>query len=203
MEASRPATREDETIRQLQMKYAQVKTLEADFVQVYRAPGVRMRREEGHVILAQGRKMYWHYTAPEEKFFISDGHTVYLYVPRERQVTKARITEHEDIKAAFAFMLGRLDLRKTFALIERARGETPLEPNNLVLRFIPKDPRLGVAEVVVEVTPDAMRLRRLSLREFDGTRSDFFFSNVRENVAVARSRFVFAIPPGVQVVEAR
>lgn len=201
--SSNPPAPLDEIISRLQMKYSRMKSLAADFIQMYRAPGVRMRREEGRVILAQGRKMRWHYVNPEEKFFISDGNTVYFYVPRERYVTKAKITEHQDIKASFAFFLGDLNLRKTFALIERAESEPPLDPGDLVLRFVPKNPRLGVAEVIVEVVPDSLELRRLSLREFDGARSDFFFSNVRENVPVSRSSFVFAIPPGVQVVDAR
>ena len=201
--SSNPPAHLDEIISRLQVKYSRMKSLAADFIQMYRAPGVRMRREEGHVILAQGRKMRWHYTNPEEKFFISDGNTVYLYVPRERYVTKAKITEHQDIKASFAFFLGDLNVRKTFALIERAESEPPLDPGNLVLRFIPKNPRLGVAEVIVEVVADRLELRRLSLREFDGARSDFFFFNVRENVPVSRSSFVFAVPPGVQVVDAR
>lgn len=201
--SSNSPARLEETLSRLQVKYSRLKSLAADFVQIYRAPGVRMRREEGRVILAQGRKMHWHYTQPEEKFFISDGATVYLYVPRERHVTRAKITEHQDIKASFAFFLGELNLRKTFALIEWADSEPPLDPGNLILRFVPKNPRLGVAEVIVEVAPETLELRRLSLREFDGARSDFFFSNVRENVAVSRSSFVFAVPPGVQVVEAR
>ncbi len=187
----------------LQAKYARVRTLTADFVHLYTAAGSPPRREEGTVLLARPRRMRWHYRRPEEKLFISDGKHVYLYVPAERQVIRAKIREAEDIKAAFAFLLGELDLHRLFARIERINSPSPLQAGNIVLRFIPRDARLGFSELIAEVTPASLQIVHVSIRELDGARSDFLFSNIRENVPIPRSAFVFTIPPGVQVLDAR
>jgi outer membrane lipoprotein carrier protein len=187
----------------LQEKYSRVKSLSAEFVQIYRAPGVAARHEQGTVVLSKSRKMRWHYTQPEEKFFISDGSKVYLYVPAERQVTRADIKEHDDIRASFAFFLGDLNLRRLFTLIEEPQNENAVDAGNYLLRFIPKRPQTGFSELFVEVNPLNLQLRRITIREYDGGRSDFLFSNVREDVAVSPSDFIFKVPPGVQVLEAR
>jgi len=193
----------DSLLTALQAKYARLRTLTADFVQIYTAAGSPPRREEGTVLLARPRRMRWQYRQPEEKLFISDGEHVWLYVPAERQVIRAKIREAEDIKAAFAFLLGELDLRRRFARIERISDPSPLQAGNLVLRFIPKDARLGFSELIAEVVPTSLHIVRVSIRELDGARSDFLFSNIRENVPVPRSAFVLAIPPGVQVLDAQ
>jgi len=190
-------------IGELQAKYSRLKNLAADFVQIYRAPGTRLMREEGTVVLSKHRKMRWNYTHPEEKLFISDGQSVYLYVPSQHQVRRAKIKEHEDIKASFAFFLGELNLRRLFSLIELARDERPVEAGNYVLRFMPRQPQSGFSELIIEVSPSNWQLKRVSIRELDGAQSDFLFSNVRENVAISPSSFVFSIPPGVQVLDVR
>ena len=187
----------------LQAKYARLRTLTADFVQLYTAAGSPPRREEGTVVLARPRRMRWHYHRPEEKFFISDGARVYLYVPAERQVIRAKIREAEDTRAAFALLLGELDLRRRFARIERINSPPPLQAGNIVLRFIPKEARLGFSELIVEIVPTSLHIVRVSIRELDGARSDFLFSNIRENVPIPRSAFVLTIPPGVQVLDAQ
>mgnify|MGYP000311041294 CR=1 FL=1 len=193
----------DRLLAAVQTKYARLRSLAADFVQIYQAPGSPTRREEGTVILAKPRRMRWHYHRPEEKFFISDGERVYLYVPAERQVVRAKIREAEDIKAAFAFFLGERDLRRVFARIERITHPAPLRAGDVVLRFIPKDARLGFSEVIAEIDPVSLHIIRVLIRELDGARSDFLFSNIRENVPISRSEFALSVPPGTHILDAQ
>ena len=192
----------DRLLAAVQAKYARLRSLAADFVQIYQAPGSPTRREEGTVILAKPRRMRWHYHRPEEKFFISDGERVYLYVPAERQVVRAKIREAEDIKASFAFFLGERDLRRVFARIERITHPAPLRAGDVVLRFIPKDARLGFSEVIAEIDPVSLHIIRVLIRELDGARSDFLFSNIRENVPVSRLEFALSVPPGTHILAA-
>jgi outer membrane lipoprotein-sorting protein len=44
-----------------------------------------------------------------------------------------------------------------------------------------------------------LQLSRLSIIQSNGARSDFVFSNVRENVLAAATQFTFKAPPGVEV----
>src|SRR5216110_2952278 len=68
--------------------FARMKDLSSDFIQIFQDPLNRKRQESGHLYLMRPRMMRWEYKNPEEKLFVSDGKTVYFYVPADRQVTK-------------------------------------------------------------------------------------------------------------------
>ncbi|MDW8240310.1 MAG: outer membrane lipoprotein chaperone LolA [Acidobacteriota bacterium] len=186
----------------VQKKYARLNTLAAEFTHIYRAPGSRTYRESGYVWLQRPRLMRWEYTSPEEKLFICDGKTVYLYVPAERQVARQRIKEADDVRISFIFLLGRSDLRQYFSRFELSQSETPVQAGNLIIRLTPQKRYAVFAELLLEIVPTTYELRRISVMEVGGARSDFLLSNVKENVAVSPAQFSFTIPPNVQVVEA-
>src|SRR5204862_4046202 len=73
----------------LQKKYATVRDFSADFVQTYRG-GIlnRQMKDTGRVMVRKPGKMRWEYKTPEEKLFVSDGTSIYWYVPQDRQTEK-------------------------------------------------------------------------------------------------------------------
>lgn len=187
----------DQLINGLQAKYNKLSSLAADFTQVYSAPGERTRRESGRLLLKKPGRMRWDYTSPEAKLFISDGKWLYEYVPAEKFATRSRVKEADDLRAPFAFLLGRGNLRRDFKRIEFA-SESPVKAGNKVLRMVPKR-AAGFKELMVEIEPNSLQLARLSIIETNGARSDFIFSNVRENVPAPANQFTFKAPPGVEV----
>jgi outer membrane lipoprotein carrier protein len=188
----------DSFINAVQTKYNKLGSLAADFTQVYTAPGERQRRESGHLLLKKPGKMRWDYTAPESKLFVSDGKWLYEYVAAEKLATRVSVKEADDLRSAFLFLLGRGNLRRDFKRLEWA-NETPVTAGTRVLRLIPK--RGDVRELMVEVEPNSLQLKRLALINRNGGRSDFLFSNVRENAPASEAQFSFTPPTGVRVVE--
>jgi len=187
----------DQLIDALQVKYNKLSSLAADFSQVYTAPGQRERRESGRLLLKKPGKMRWDYTSPETKLFLSDGKWLYEYVPSEKYATRSSIKEAGDLRSPFAFLLGRGNLRSDFKRIEFA-GESPIKAGNKVLRLVPKRAQ-DFKELLVEIEPKSLQIYRLSIIEPDGERSDFLFTNVRENVTAPATQFTFKAPPGVEV----
>lgn len=187
----------DQLINALQAKYNKLSSLAADFTQVYTAPGQRERRESGRLLLKKPGKMRWDYTSPETKLFLSDGKWLYEYVPAEKYATRSAISEAGDLRAPFAFLLGRGNLRRDFKRIEFA-GESPIKAGNKVLRLVPKRAQ-DFKELLVEVEPNSLQISRLSIIEPNGARSDFLFTNVHENVSASPAQFMFKAPPGVEV----
>jgi outer membrane lipoprotein carrier protein len=187
----------DQLVNALQTKYNKLSSLSADFTQIYTAPGERTRRESGRVLLKKPGRMRWDYTSPETKLFVSDGRWVYEYVPADGYATRSSVKESGDLRAPFAFLLGRGNLRRDFKRIEFA-NESPAKAGNKVLRMIPKR-AADFKELVIEVDPNTLQLSRLSLIESGGARSDFIFSNVQENVATNAAQFAFKAPAGVEV----
>ena len=96
-----------EVVQLSQEHYRGIRTLRADFSQVYRG---HMARDEEHgiLMLKKPRKMYWEYRDPVEKYLIADGKRAYFYVPRDRQVF---LYELEDDRL-FMFLMGKGRWRK-------------------------------------------------------------------------------------------
>src|SRR5215510_14640111 len=187
----------DRMISGLQSKYNKISTLSADFTQVHTSRDQRERRESGRLLLKKPGRMKWDYTDPEEKHFISDGKWLYEYVVAEKSVTRSLIKETGDMRAPFAFLLGQGNLRQEFRRIEFAKA-SPVKAGNKVLRLLPKHLQ-DFDELLIEFDPTSFQLERLSIIEPDRDRSDFIFSNIKENVPAPSAEFVFKAPPGVEV----
>ncbi len=183
----------------LQTKYDRLHSLAAEFTQVYNARGERTRRESGTLLLKKPGRMRWDYTTPERKHFISDGKWLYEYVEAEKLATRNAVRDSDDLRAPFAFLLGRGKLRRDFQRIEFA-SEAPTKAGNRVLRLVPKRAQ-DFRELLLEVEPGSLQLARLVLLDRNGARSDFLFSNVRENAPASEAQFAFKAPAGVKVVE--
>lgn len=186
-------------INAMQTKYDRLSSLAAEFTQVYNARGERTRRESGTLLLKKPGRMRWDYTTPERKQFISDGKWLYEYIEAEKLATRSAVRDSDDLRAPFAFLLGRGKLRRDFQRIEFA-SESPTKAGNRVLRMIPKRTQ-DFRELLVEVEPGSLQLARLVLIDRNSARSDFLFSNVRENAPASETQFTFKAPAGVQVVQ--
>jgi len=187
----------DRSINGLQSRYNKITSLSADFAQVHVDRGQREKRESGHLLLKKPGKMKWNYTSPEPKLFISDGKWLYEYASADNYATRSSVADSEDLRAPFAFLLGQGNLRQEFRRIEFAK-ESPVKAGNKVLRMLPKHLQ-DFDELLIEFDPSSFQLERLSIIEPDRDRSDFIFSNIKENVPAPSAEFVFKTPPGVEV----
>ncbi|HMV47179.1 MAG TPA: outer membrane lipoprotein carrier protein LolA [Blastocatellia bacterium] len=187
----------NQLIDDLQAKYNKLSSLSADFTQLYNAPGQKPRRESGRVLLRKPGKMRWDYTTPEAKLFVSDGKWLYEYIPADKYASRSAVKESGDMRAPFAFLLGRGNLRRDFKVIEFAK-EVPARAGNKVLRMVPKR-AADFKELVLEIEPGSLQITRLTLIESGSARSDFLFSNVRENAPAGADQFTFKAPAGVEL----
>lgn len=187
----------DRIVDGLQAKYNKLSTFAADFTQLHNAPGGKPRRESGHLLLKKPGRMRWDYASPEPKLFLCDGKWIYEYVPAEKFATRTAVRESDDLRAPFAFLLGRGNLRRDFRTIEFS-AESPARAGNRVLRLVPKR-GATFRELLLEIDPGSLQLARLTLLESGGARSDFLFANIRENAAAAESQFTFVPPAGVEL----
>ena len=80
----------------VELKLERMEDLSADFVHIYEDPLNRTYREEGHLYLRRPRMMRWEYRTPEEYLYVSDGETVYLYVPADEQVNRESVDDSFD-----------------------------------------------------------------------------------------------------------
>ena len=71
---------------------------------------------EGTVQIKKPGKMRWDYTAPEKKLFVSDGSTIYLYVPADKQVIVSPVPADDSATTAVLFLAGKGNLARDFTV---------------------------------------------------------------------------------------
>lgn len=179
--------------------YNQLKTLKADFKEIYQGPGVS-RTESGTLWLKKPGRMRWDYREPHEKLFLTDAHTAFFYVPGERQARRTPLKNLDDIRSPLRYLLGKTKLQKELEGLSLAPDLTPVYKGDFILRGVPKGMKDRISEVVLEISP-AFQIDRILIRETDGTTTDFLFSAMQENVLVQDGLFRFTPPPGVEVIE--
>jgi outer membrane lipoprotein carrier protein len=190
-----------ELARGLQRKYDTVKDFAADFVQTYQG-GVlkRQRAERGRLLVKKPGKWRWEYTSPEQKLFVSDGVTMWYYIPEDRQVVVGPVPEDAQANTPALFLAGKGSLVRDFTA-----SLTALPPGmpegSQALKLVPNTPQPDYESLTLVVEPRTLTLRGLLWLDAQGGTSAFTFSNLKENVFPADRQFVFTIPRGVDVVK--
>jgi outer membrane lipoprotein carrier protein len=188
--AADPAKDAEALARKVDQRYNALRTLRMDFTEQLATAGVQ-KRESGVLELKRPGRMRWDYKQPQEKIFVSDGKTAYFYVPGERQARKAPVKKLDDLQSPLRYLLGKSQIVKELEGLK-------LEGN--VLSGTPKHMKDRVERVELAINPEGL-IERIVIEDIDGTRTEFAFANIQENVAIADQQFKFSPPPGIEMVE--
>lgn len=186
-------------IRAVEGRYEKARTLKATFLERYSEGRRAVRVESGIVYFSRPGRMRWEYEAPEAKFFLSDGKTVWFYVPHDRTVTRAKLRESSDWRTPLALLTGKARFSRFCGKLEWADVRLQARDNQ-ALRCLPKSADAPFREVIFEVDA-ASRLVRILVREVGDLETEFLFANWQENVALPEVMFHFQAPPGVAIVD--
>jgi outer membrane lipoprotein carrier protein len=179
--------------------YNHLQTLQAHFTEVYRGSGIE-RTESGTLWLKKPGKMRWEYRSPREKLFMSDGKDAWFYVPGDHQARKTPARKLDDIRSPLAFLLGKTKLEKELQALSLAPDVPPLNPENVVLRGVPRALADRVSGILLEITPDKS-IVRIVINEVDGSVTEYRLSESREDEQIPDSRFHFKPPAGTETIE--
>jgi outer membrane lipoprotein carrier protein len=189
----------DALAKAVQAHYQQVKDFTADFEQAYVGGALKRKTvERGTVAIRKPGRMRWEYATPEKKLFVSDGTRMYFHVPADKQVRVIAVPADGRMPTPILFLAGRGDLLRDFKVEEVAVPGNAAGAKALKLRPVRPEPEYESLTLVVDGTSYAMR--QLIVVDAQGGTSTFSFTNLRENVGVPDSRFVFTMPKGVDVV---
>ncbi len=189
----------DATARDLQQKYDRVTDFSADFVHAYRGGVLKQQAtERGNLLVKKPGKMRWEYTAPEKKLFVSDGRKIYSYIPQDKQVVVGTMPRDEQASSPALFLTGKGNLTRDFNVAFDKVADAP--PGSLALKLTPKRPEPEYESLTLVVEPKTLSLQMLITVDAQGGRSVFTFTNLKENIGLTDSQFVFKMPPNVDVV---
>jgi outer membrane lipoprotein carrier protein len=180
-------------------RYNSMKSLRAEFTEVYSGGGIR-RSESGTLWIKKPGKMRWDYSSPQKKIFVTDGSTAWFYVPGERQARRTQLKKLDDLRSPLRYLLGRSKLEKELRGLSLAPDVRPESSGNVVMRGIPVGMEDRVSQVLLESDPQGF-LRRIVMEELDGSRTEFRLENQQQNAAVTDAVFSFRPPAGVEVLQ--
>ncbi len=182
----------------LQTKYDSIRDFTADFTQQYEGILRKKLVERGKVQVKKPGRMRWDYSAPDKKVFVSDGTTIYLWVPADNQVTRSVVPRQDEATTALLFLVGKGNLTRDFnvSFVPKAPPET------FGLRLEPKLPDRDYDWLQLGLDRKSLQIRTLAAGDRQGGQSLFTFTNFKENVGLADKIFEFKIPRGADVINA-
>ncbi|MBZ5700553.1 MAG: outer membrane lipoprotein carrier protein LolA [Acidobacteriia bacterium] len=192
-------------MRLLESRYSGAKTLRAVFFERYLENGRQVRAESGTVLFRRPGKMRWEYESPESKVFVSDGRTIWFYVPADRTALRSTVKENADERTPFGLLTRNPRVSHLCARIALGAATEAVTPGNLVLHCRPhgtKAPAQGAGEILLEIAPETGDLSRVQVDEGGGSAIEFRFSQWEKNGPVEDSVFHFTPPLGVAIVDA-
>jgi outer membrane lipoprotein carrier protein len=207
-------------VRALEKYYHDVKTLKAVFLERYSDSREGLEIESGTVYFSRPGRMRWEYESPERKLFVTDGKTVWFFVPADRTVTRSPVKKSTDWRTPLALLTGNTKLSRLCDRIDLA-GEAPAAPGHAVLSCIPRGqgkaaraaaqeddggeniagPAARFDRVLLEVDRATGALADVRIMQPGGIVLEFRFGDWQENLPLASSLFRFHVPVGVAVVD--
>jgi len=205
-----------EVLSALRKGYASMEDLHADFNQrTYIAALKREEKGAGELFLKKkgGTAQFrFNYVKPKQQI-ISNGKTVWYYLPDNRQVI---LTDTEKLFSggngmALSYLTGLGSLAEDFDI--KLLAGTPDKKGNYTLELVPKKNNPAVAKLHLFVSNDALGKAGGSAAEaffpiaasilFDqlGNRTTIEYSKIRINSGLGSDRFSFKPPAGVEVIK--
>src|ERR1700758_462817 len=194
-----PGAELESTAKAVDEHYNQLRTLEAEFTEIYSGAGIE-RTESGTLWLKKPGKMRWEYRSPRDKLFLSDGRDTWFYLPGDKQVRKTSVKKLEDLRSPLGLLLGKTRLEKELHGLGFSPDTPPLVTGDVVLRGIPRGAEDRVTDVLLEITPEH-QIRRIKISAVDGSTTEYRFADQKEDIPLDDARFHFVAPAGVETVE--
>jgi len=189
----------EEVAERLQAVYRGVHSFQASFLQSTTNRSLGQTLEgSGKVAMKKPGKMRWEYESPEPQLIVSDGKTLWIYTPRDRQVIVQEASESFSL-VSLHFLAGKGDLRRDFKIrpVQHA-GTAGL--GSYLLELSPKRPEAAFARMILQVDQKDFTVQKVSLFDPYANTTVITFEGLKLNPPLPDSLFVFTPPKGVEVV---
>jgi outer membrane lipoprotein carrier protein len=151
----------------------------------------------GRLLVKYPGKMRWEYEAPDPMLFVTDGVTLWMYQPRESQVTVGKADEVLGGSQGASFLSDIRLLRRQFQIDLDPNGSDAL----VRLKLTPRQDSFDIAFITMTIsraTHDVIEV--LTVNQYDD-RTRIVFDGITFGQTFPESLFHFEIPEGVDVLQ--
>lgn len=152
----------------------------------------------GSVAFKKPGRMRWELrSGDDEQVIVADGQTLWFYQPAEKQVLKAPFQAAFRSTTPVSFLTGVGRLADDFDVELERFGD-----NRLRLELRPRVPGEEIGRMWLFVASDTSDIVGAEVRDELGNVTRIAFEEVKRNVGLDGDLFTFAVPRGVDVVDA-
>ena len=173
-------------------KLQAIRTLDANFYQSVSINGRRSSQSSGRFSLKRPGLLYWNVQKPYAQVMVADGHYVWVYEPKLRQVTKKSQSKGVG-GAAGLFVSSQPNL-----WVARYQVQAQTMGHMTVFQLIAKNKNSQLPKVKLGFAGD--RLEKIEFWDQLGQYSQIKLSGVKVNQSASTRLFHFSIPKGVDVI---
>ncbi len=152
------------------------------------------RAESGTLTLKKPGRMLWQYDQPPGKVFLLDSKFAWFYTPGDVQAQRIPAKQMDDLRSPLRFLLGHTQLKKELDAISVTSSLSGFH-----ITGVPKGIQARLKQLSLDVSP-AGEITAMKLEELDGAATTFLFTEMKENIPVRNSDFLFTPPPGITIV---
>jgi len=181
-------------------KIRQAACLSTRFVQMHHSPGYsKVLREAGTALFCRGNRMRWHYQDPENKFWITDGETIWTHLVEDQEVYLAKMDRNH---AALAILTGGDAVEKRF-FVSKVKSDPVVRWGNPVLLLAPRDHQSGFERIELEIDKESGYPMRITVFDISGSWDDFRFIDHTAKHDLQEEQFNFEIPADAEIIDLR
>jgi outer membrane lipoprotein carrier protein len=187
------AAEKEEIIKAIESKYADVTVMQADFTQTTRSALFGAEQQRGDVTLKRPSMMRWNFT--NEKQFVTDGKTMWIYTRADNQVIK-----YDDVSTSTSTADSLLQSLDKLSEIFKVEVE-PVDSGQHVLVLLPNGENSQFKKIRLTLSSEFLVDHVVVTDAFENV-TELKFTNMKLNVQVKDSLFQFDIPSGAEVITA-
>jgi len=198
-----PVAEEKDLLHQIQKQYQSIRSFSGGFIQSSHRADTETghKKAEGLVSYKRPGKMRWLYEAPEEQLLVINGQTMWLYDPLLENVTVQKLEKITE-GTALSFLLGLGNLQDDF--IHRGISKNLLiGQEGLIIELEPKKSTANLAFIQLNVHPETYNLQTIALMDQQDNYRTIQLMNIKYNLEIEDSFFVFTVTNDMEVIEAK
>lgn len=186
----------DMLLKRLEDKYSG-RNFSVDFRQESTLEAMDIKDEAfGRAWFKHPGKMRWEYLEPENHVIVSNGETLWIYRPEDRQVVVGDAAAYFGNGKGASFLADFGVLKDLFKVSLDERGQ-----NRLRLKLIPREKQQDLSELFLEIDGETMDIKHVKSVNIYGDITSIFFKNQEFDPDMEESRFEFRIPSGADVLK--
>jgi len=185
-------------VRKVQQRYDATRDFTAAVTQEMTIASLgKTTTTSGTVAFKKPGKMRWELDHDAPQVIVADGTTLWLYQPKEHQVIKAPFREAFRSATPISFLTGVGRLAQDF---DASVAGTSDDGKLVYLKLLSRRDTAAVGTLVLTVARATGEIRGAEVTDPLGNISRLQFTNIRRNQNLPDDRFVFHVPPGVDVI---